>query len=80
MQSDREFVLFRRFGHLHARLLLLKQDAIVELEQELNELDNNDSNAFFVKSRRGDQNSARHAVLAKLEPKLTEYGKICCAS
>lgn len=76
MQSDREFVLFRRFGHLHARILLHKQDAIVYLEQELNELDNNDTNAFFLNSRRADQNEARHNVLAKLEPKLIEYGKI----
>ncbi len=77
MQSDKEFVLFRRFGHLHSRIFLHKQDAIICLEQELNELDNNETNAFFLNSRRADQNTARHDVLARLEPKLTEYGKIC---
>ena len=76
MQSDTNFVLFRRFGYLHARLLLHKQDVLIGLEQELNNLDDNDTNAFSLNSRRTDQNTARHNVLTELEPKLIEYGRL----
>ena len=74
MQSDKDFVLFRRFGQLHARILLHKQDSIIALEQELNYLDTTDNNAFSLQSRRSDGNSARHEILAKLDGMLKEYG------
>ena len=76
MHSDKDFVLFRRFGQLHARILLHKQDTIIGLEQELNTLDSTDNNAFALQSRSSDGNSARHAILAKLDGMLKEYGKI----
>ena len=75
MQSDKKFILFRRFGNIHVRLLLHKQDDISMLEKKLDELDNNDTNAFFLNSRRADQNAERHAVLTELESKIKEYGK-----
>lgn len=76
LHSDSKFILFRRFGHLHARVLLHKQDALVELEQKLNDLDLTDTNAFLLTSRRSDDNAARLALLDELDIKLKEYGKV----
>lgn len=61
---------------MHARLLLHKQDALIELEQRLNDLDNNDTNAFSLNSRRSDDNTVRLALLDELEIKLKDYGKV----
>ena len=33
--QDQDFMLYRRFGHMHARILLHKQDEINRLEEEL---------------------------------------------
>lgn len=74
LQSDRNFILFRRFGQLHARVLLHKQDIICELEQRLNRLDNEEANSFFLNSRRNDQNAERRSLLADIESKLLDYG------
>ena len=74
MQSDKAFVVFRKFGYLHARVLLQKQDHIVELESKLEEIDNNESNDFFLNTRRMDENQARQTVLTELEKQLPEYG------
>ena len=56
------------------RVLLHKQDIIGELEQRLNALDSEETNAFFLNSRREDQNAERLSLLAELESKLLEYG------
>ena len=74
LQSDRKFVVFRRFGQLHARVLLHKQDVITELEQRLNSFDDEETNAFFLNSRREDKNAERLLILTNLESKLQEYG------
>ena len=74
MHSDKDFVLFRRFGYLHVRVLLHKQDAIIELEHRLQQLDESESNAFFLSSRRQDGNMDRQSLIAELESKLLEYG------
>ena len=74
MHSDREFILFRRFGYLHVRVLLHKQDAIIELEHRLQRLDDSESNAFFLSSRRQDGNLDRQSLIAELESRLLEYG------
>lgn len=76
MQSDEAFVLCRRFGYLHARVLLHKQDAIIDLERRLQILDDSESNAFFLSSRRMDRNADRQSVLAELESRLLEYGAV----
>ena len=76
LHSDNQFILFRRFGHLHARILLHKQDALTELEQRLTDLDTNDANQFFLNSRRSDRNTARISLLDEIDTKLKEYGKV----
>ncbi|KAB8289845.1 hypothetical protein EYC80_010477 [Monilinia laxa] len=39
IDSDEQFMLYRRFGHLQARILLNKQDELRELEFQLNHID-----------------------------------------
>ncbi|ESZ92783.1 hypothetical protein SBOR_6840 [Sclerotinia borealis F-4128] len=45
LDSDENFKIHRRFGYLHSRLLLRKQDEIRRLEAELDELDDLDEAA-----------------------------------
>ena len=42
LDSDDSFMVYRRFGFLHARLLLNKQDELRELEEDLRDLDGDD--------------------------------------
>jgi hypothetical protein len=44
LSSDENFMLYRRFDYLQARLLLYKQDELRELEGELDHLDAIDEN------------------------------------
>lgn len=37
--SDESFMLYRRFGYIHSRLLLYKQDELRELEASLHNMD-----------------------------------------
>jgi hypothetical protein len=39
LASDNDFLIFRRFGRLNARLLLYMQDEIAVLEEKLDELE-----------------------------------------
>ncbi|KAF2492985.1 hypothetical protein BU16DRAFT_620278 [Lophium mytilinum] len=76
MNSDRDFVTFRYFGRLHARILLQKQDEIIELEERLDELDRNEATAHFHRSRRHDRNTIRQDILREAERKLEDYNKL----
>ncbi|KAI4254956.1 MAG: hypothetical protein L6R42_006980 [Xanthoria sp. 1 TBL-2021] len=71
--SDKNFALFRRFGELHARLLLFKQDELAELEQKLNDLDAEEQTPYHLRSRRDDRNVARRALIAEIEARLPAY-------
>lgn len=64
---------FRGFGRLHARILLFKQDEIIELEQKLQNLDDIEANAYHLTSRRDDQASQRSQMLSDIEKKLVDY-------
>jgi hypothetical protein len=61
-------MIYRRFGYLHARLLLLKQDEIMQLEAELNAL--NVPN-YSAKDR------SRGLLIKEIELRLSEYSKFC---
>ena len=76
MASDKSFVLFKRFGELHTRLLLYKQDELVEVEQKLKDLDNEERTSYHLASRRDDMNLARKALITEIESKLSAYGKL----
>lgn len=76
VNSDRDFVTFRYFGRLHARILLQKQDELSELEERLDVLDANEPMKHYLSSRRLDQNTARHDTLIEAERKLESYSTL----
>ena len=56
------------------RLLLYKQDAISQLEDELNRIDKEEKAELFLGNARRDQNEQRKEVLQRLDEALTDYG------
>jgi hypothetical protein len=76
--SDEDFMMCRRFGVLHQRILLKKQDEICQLEEKLARQDewNEENDAEAVFSRRNDpENSATKTILNEIELKLADYGE-----
>ncbi|KAI4250640.1 MAG: hypothetical protein LQ352_005325 [Teloschistes flavicans] len=63
----------RQQPQLHARILLYKQDELIELEHKLNDLDAAEQTAFHLNSRRDDQNLARKALITEIEARLHVY-------
>jgi hypothetical protein len=80
LDSDENFMLYRRFGFLQARLLLNKQDELRELEKDLDRMDKVDlkKDARLLKSREKDdaENGRRKKLLQEIEGKYIEYGFI----
>lgn len=87
LDSDDSFMMYRRFGQLHSRLLLHKQDKLRELEEELLILDKKDEKLeetqLYLKCREEDDDRdppergrSRKEVLAEIETILLEYGRI----
>ena len=76
--SDPNFLMCRKFGWLHLRVLLHHQDELVELEEELERLDAFDAGSDFrkLKSRRRDEaiDSKRKGLLNKIDTSLAAYG------
>ena len=76
-------MIYRRFGFLHARILLAKQDEIANLEEELDEMDKNDMrNDQRALQNRAYDESRQHARqtrkkhLARIEAALLSYDKL----
>lgn len=76
INSDLDFVVFRRFGHLHVRYLLYLQDEIAEMEQQLHTLDRIEPCSFYLNTRRRDRNQERGRILKTLGEKLFDYGTL----
>jgi hypothetical protein len=80
LDSDENFMLYRRFGFLQARLLLHKQDELAELEDELDELDQADAleRPLLLQCRRNDDEKVgeRKKLLQKIDLKFKEYGAV----
>ena len=83
--SDESFMLYRRFGNVHARLLLHQQDEIREMEEELQNMDLRDvkteQGRRFLKSRELDEErpamadrESRSQLLTRLDKKTRKYG------
>jgi hypothetical protein len=68
--------VFRRFGTLRARSLLYKQDELVEMEAQLNELDVTEQRQVYLSSRRRDANDERKKLVQSIDKALIEYGMI----
>ncbi|KAF1353285.1 hypothetical protein BDV97DRAFT_111825 [Delphinella strobiligena] len=69
VNSDKDFVVFRGFGELQARILLYKQDEIVLLEERLHSVDSNETSAYNLNARRHDQNVERRDLVSEIRVK-----------
>lgn len=77
LDCDEDFMVYRRFGYLQARLLLYKQDVLRELEGDLDRMDKvNERRTNALRSREdGDvENPDRKAMFIKIEEMFKEYG------
>lgn len=75
LSADPAFHIYRRFSRSRQRLLLVKQDEIVQLEEVLDELDRKESNGLFRGCSRLDMNKERLGRLQELGRALAEYGE-----
>ena len=77
---DPNFMITRRFGWLHMRLLLHLQDEITELEATLQAMDklNADTDPLRLVSRRRDEgfDNKRKDLLQTIDEKLIQYGSV----
>lgn len=83
LDSDENFTIFRRFGFLHTRLLLQKQDELRIMEGELEREDENDrrNNPELLQCRRDDAaysrddgRETRTELLNRIKTTLMDYG------
>lgn len=88
LDSDENFMVYRRFGYLHSRTLLRKQDELRKLESELDDYDdhdakNNEQGCRLLMSRDSDEaadkkepsdSRTRTKILDDIEKKLDIYG------
>ncbi|KAL0263432.1 hypothetical protein SLS55_002412 [Diplodia seriata] len=78
INSDENFLMCRRYGLLHTRVMLYRQDELRELEAELLGLDAEDAeqNPQMLNSRARDDRRAgqqRRELILKIDEKLKEY-------
>lgn len=78
--TDPSFLIYRKFGWLHNRILLYFQDELVALEYKLNKLDQGTfthDKEVKLKSRREDFNNPglRRDTVKQIAEKLQEYGR-----
>lgn len=71
-----QFLVVRRFSGLRARLLLLAQDRLVELEERLCKVDHKEEAKVFLASRRLDTNQEREAILSEIQETLCAYDSL----
>lgn len=74
ISANTPFFMCRRFCRLRARLLLLKQDNLAVLEQQLDQIDEQESIHLFLGKSRCDANERRLSILSKIELELANYG------
>lgn len=79
ISSDKNALIFRRFGTLNARVLLLLQDQITQLEARLNRLDAQHSKKsakdIHNGSFRQEEVPERTEILLQIHEKLKEYSE-----
>ena len=79
LNSDRDLLMTRKFGHLHTRVLLDLQSEIICLEEDLRGMDEHDAknNPAALKSRganeRRRQGFTRRSLLQNINSRLAEY-------
>lgn len=79
VNSDENFMLYRRFGVLQARILLNKQDHLRDMEERLEAMDDHDDerDCRALESREYDdaKYKSRKKLLHNIELAFEEYGK-----
>jgi hypothetical protein len=79
LASDDDFLIFRRFGMLNARIILAMQDDISVSEAKLQDLDNEASLKSAPRRHNGsfrrEENQERMALIIEIKEKLKEYSK-----
>lgn len=85
IDSDENFLMCRRFGFLHSRVLLYRQDELSKLESNLIEMDQLDQEEcpLALRSRKTDdarddieEQYSRKTLINQIDAKLKEYGNI----
>lgn len=71
-----DFFIFRSFLRLRARLLLSKQDELSFLEQQLDQIDQNETSPIFLGKSRSDRNRNRSSTLHAIDTKLIDYDSL----
>ena len=79
VNSDPNFTIYRRFGYLHNRVLLYRQDELCVLQERLEKLDDEDQEKEpkNLKSRERDEkynSTARRDLIFEIDAKLNVYG------
>lgn len=75
LDSDENFMQYRRFGYLQSRILLQRQDELRVLEEQLETLDGKDYYDEPHKLQRRElQGEARTKLLEDVEAKFCKYG------
>lgn len=76
LDSDENFMMYRRFGFIQARLLLDKQNELQYLERRLDKEDNRTPESDLQNAELGSESpSRRKELLRNLETKYLEYSK-----
>lgn len=78
LDSDENFMMYRRFGWIQSRLLLKKQSEISDLEKDLEVQDGFLADGEEVEEGQElveEQSDYKNELLKKLEVKFGEYGK-----
>ncbi len=78
LDSDDNFMLYRRFGYLQSRLLLEKQDDLRRLEEELDRMDRKDAkkdrrNLMTRQDIGEDVFAPRRKLMKDIETNYCEY-------
>jgi hypothetical protein len=80
LNSDENFLICRKYGFLHSRVLLYRQDELRELEQQLVALDKASlkSDDTMLKCRMRDERMSgeRSQLIQNIDDKLKEYNDI----
>lgn len=80
LDSDENFMLYRRFGYLQARLLLDKQDDLRRLEAKLDKLDKEVSEGdrsvnLSTRDLKPEDVKIRGTLMDEIERRFCEYGE-----
>lgn len=84
LDSDENFMIYRRFGFLHARLLLQKQDELRKLEEDLDRMDKRDRRKYpkLLQCRVDDDlrsdmvPETRRSLLLRIEDTILKYDQL----